>query len=186
MRHFARESMKTGNGLSSRGHCGRLFQLSERPARSLVHIGRTLERKLLQVSVLLCLAGAVGLCWPAISQLRSTAWVSSAEASIDPPISRRQRFSRRHGKAEAGIVKLDPFSNSTYAPSVKARLMAKVRTRLGREIPANTVARAWSRLQKKSAQRGRAARNMRPPTETEPEAFRPACITRGRSTVRRG
>ncbi len=54
-------------------------------------------------------------------------------------------------------MKLDPFSNSTYAPSVKARMMAKVRTRLGREIPASTTARAWSRLQKRSAQRGRAA-----------------------------
>ena len=54
-------------------------------------------------------------------------------------------------------MKLDPFSSSTYAPSVKPRVMAKVRTRLGREFPASTTARAWSRLQKRSAQRGRAA-----------------------------
>ena len=117
-----------------------------------------LERNLLHVSVLLCLAGSAGLCWPVISQLRSTVWVSSAEASIDPPISRCQRFSRCHGKAEVGIVKLDPFSSSTYAPSVKPRVMAKVRrTRLGRENAASTTAHAWSRLQKRSAQRGRVA-----------------------------
>jgi hypothetical protein len=148
---------KANSGTSSRGHRGRLFRLGDRPARCLVHIGGSLERKLLHVSVLLCLAGSAGLCWPVISQLRSAVWVSSAEASINPPISRCQRFSRCHGKAEVGIVKLDPFSSSTYAPSVKPRVMAKVRTRLGREIPASTTARAWNRLQKRSAQRGRAA-----------------------------
>jgi hypothetical protein len=83
--------------------------------------------------------------------------MSSAEASIDPPVSRCQRFSRCHGKAEVGIVKVDPFSSSTYAPSVKTRVMARVRTRLGRESAASTTARTWSRLQKKNAQRGRAA-----------------------------
>ena len=83
--------------------------------------------------------------------------VSSAEASIDPPVSRCLRFSRCHGKAEAGIVKLDPFSKSTYAPSAKPRVMTKVRTRPGREIHANTTARVWSRLRKRNAQRGRAA-----------------------------
>ena len=128
---------KANSGTSSRGRRGRLFRLGDRPARCLVHIGGTLERKLLHVSVLLCLAGSADLCWPVISQLRSTVWVSSADASIDPPISRCQRFSRCHDKAEVGIVKLDPFSSSTYA-------MAKVRTRLGREIPASTTARAWS------------------------------------------
>jgi len=55
------------------------------------------------------------------------------------------------------MVKLDPFSSSTYAPAAKPRVMAKVRTRLGREIAPSTTARAWSRLQKRSAQRGRAA-----------------------------
>jgi hypothetical protein len=83
--------------------------------------------------------------------------MSSAEASIDPPVSRCQRFSRCHGKAEVGIVKVDPFSSSTYAPSVKTRVMARVRTRLARESAASTTARTWSRLQKKNAQRGRAA-----------------------------
>ena len=54
-------------------------------------------------------------------------------------------------------MKLDPFSSSTYAPSVKPRVMAKSRTRLGRESHAGTIARAWSRLPKRSAERGRAA-----------------------------
>jgi len=53
-------------------------------------------------------------------------------------------------------VKLDPFSSSTYAPSVKPRVLGKVRTRLGRENAASPRARTWSRLQKRSAQRGRA------------------------------
>ena len=147
---------KTSSGTSSRGRGGRPFQLSERPARYLIHIGGALERKLLHVSVLLCLAGSVGLCWPVISNLRPAEWVSSAEASIDPPVSRCLRFSRCHGKAEAGIVKLDPFSSSTYAPSVKPRVLGKVRTRLGRENAVSPRARTWSRLQKRSAQRGRA------------------------------
>jgi hypothetical protein len=147
---------KTSSTTPSRGYCGRLFRLNEGSARSLVHIGDVLERKLLHVSILLCLAGSAGLCWPVVSQLRSTMWVSSAEASIDPPVSRCQRFSRCHGKAEAGIVKLDPFSSSTYAPSVKPRVMAKVHKRFGRESPASTVTRASSRLPK-SAERGRAA-----------------------------
>ena len=141
---------KTSNETSSRGHRGRLFQLSERSARCLVHIGGALERKLLHVSALFCLAGSVGLCWPVISQLPSTVWVSSAEASIAPPIFGCQRFSRCRGKVEVGIVKLDPFSSLTYAPSVKPRVVANVRTRLSREIPATTV-RTWSRLQKRSA-----------------------------------
>ncbi len=148
---------KTSSATASRGHCGGLFQLSERPARCLVYIGDTLERKLLHLSVLLCLVGSVGLCWPVISQLRSAVFVSSAEASIDPPISRCQRFSRCRGKAEVETVKLDPFTSSTYAPSVKPRVIAKWRTRLGRESPASMMARAWSRLQKRGAERGRAA-----------------------------
>ena len=148
---------KADSGTSSRGRRGRSFRLGDGPARSFVHIGGMLERKLLHVSVLLCLAGSAGLCWSAISQLRSMVGVSSAEASIDPPVSRCLRFSRCHGKAEAGIVKLDPFSKSTYAPSAKPRVMTKVRTRPGREIHANTTARVWSRLRKRNAQRGRAA-----------------------------
>jgi hypothetical protein len=54
-------------------------------------------------------------------------------------------------------VNLDPFTSSTYAPSVKLRVMAKVRTRLGREIPASPTVRTWSRSQKRSAERDRAA-----------------------------
>jgi hypothetical protein len=139
--------------MSSPAYCGRLFQISGRPARCLVQVGRTLDRKLLQVSVLLCLAGFVGLCWPVISKLRPTAWVSSAaEASINPPVSRCLRFSRCHGKAEAGAVKLDPFSRSTYAPSAKPRALSKMRTRIGRASP---VARAWNRSHKKTAERAR-------------------------------
>ncbi len=53
-------------------------------------------------------------------------------------------------------MKHDPFSKSTYAPS-KPRVMAKARTRPGREVHASTTGRAWSRLKKRSAQRGRAA-----------------------------
>jgi hypothetical protein len=83
--------------------------------------------------------------------------VSSAEASIDPPVSRCQRFSRCRGKAEVEIVKLDPFSSATYTPSIKSRAIAKLRTRLGRESPVSPMARAWSRLQKRGAERGRAA-----------------------------
>jgi hypothetical protein len=148
---------KSGTGISARAHRGRLFDLSGSPARCLVHIGDKLERKLLHVSVLLCLAGSLGLCWPVIAQLRSTLWVSSAEASIDPPVSRCQRFSRCHGKAEIGVVKLDPFSSTTYAPSVKPHVIARVRTHLGRESAAGPMARTWSRLHKRSADRGRAA-----------------------------
>jgi hypothetical protein len=54
-------------------------------------------------------------------------------------------------------VKADPFNSSTYAPSIKPHVTAKVRTRLGRQIPASPTARASSRLQKRSAERGRAA-----------------------------
>ena len=155
---YKKPSKQTSKRTSSCAHSGRSFSLSEKPARCLVRIGRTLDRKLLQVSVLLCLAGSVGLCWPAISKMRPTAWVSSAaEASINPPVSRCLRFSRCHGKAEAGAVKLDPFSSSTYAPSVKPRLLGKVRTRAGRGALANPAARAWSRSQKKHAERSRAA-----------------------------
>ena len=162
-RHFAANTAfrpgikKTSSASPSRRQCDRLFQLGKRVARCLVRIGGMPERKLLHVSVFLCLVGSAGMCWPLISQLRSAVLVSSAEASIDPPVSRCLRFSRCHGKAEAGIVKLDPFSKSTYASSAKPRVMAKVRTRPGREIHANTTARAWSRLQKRSAQRGRDA-----------------------------
>jgi hypothetical protein len=162
-RHFAANTAfrpgikKTSNASPSRAYCGRLFQLGERVARCLVHIGGMPERKLLHVSVFLCLVGSAGMCWPLVSQLRSAVLVSSAEASIDPPISRCLRFSRCHGKAQVGIVKLDPFSNSTYAPSVKPRATARLRTRLGRETPASRIARISSRLQKRSAQRGRAA-----------------------------
>ena len=54
-------------------------------------------------------------------------------------------------------MNLDPFTSSTYAPAVKLRVMAKVRTRLGREIPASPTVRTWSRSQKRSAERDRAA-----------------------------
>jgi hypothetical protein len=126
-------------------------------AQCLTHGVRALDRKLLHVSVLLCLIGAVGLCWPVIRQVRLTVWVSSAEASIDPPVSRCQRFSRCHGKAEIGIVKQDPFSSSTYAPSVKPRATAKVRTHVGREGAVSRTVRTSGRSQKRSAERGRAA-----------------------------
>ena len=103
---------------------------------SVIHLGRPLDRRLLQVSVRMCLAEAVGLCWPAISKLRPAAWVSStAEASINPPVSRCLRFSRCHGKGEASALKFDPFSSSTYAPSGKPRVLGKVRTRAGRTPP---------------------------------------------------
>ncbi len=106
----------------------------------------------------MCLAGSVGLGWPVISKLRPTAWVSSAaEASINPPVSRCLRFSRCHGKAEAGAVKLDPFSSSTYAPSARPRALGKVRTRVGRGGTASPTARTWSRSQKKHAERRHAA-----------------------------
>lgn len=145
---------KADSGTSSRENRGR--SVGDRPARCFARMGGMLERKLLHVSVLLCVAGTVGLCWPAVSQLRSMVGFSSAEASINPPVSRCLRFSRCHGKAEAGLVKHDPFSKSTYAPS-KPRVMAKARTRPGREVHASTTGRAWSRLKKRSAQRGRAA-----------------------------
>ena len=172
---------KTRSGPSSRGgRCGRLFQLSEKPARCLVHIGNTLERRLLHVSVLLCLAGSAGLCWPVISQFRSTVWVSSAEASIDPPVSRCLRFSRCHGKAEVGMVKLDPFSSSTYAPAAKPRVMAKVRTRAWpRDRPKRDGACMEPIAEKERAARSRGGETRGQPTETEPEASRPACVTRG-------
>jgi hypothetical protein len=148
---------KRSKGTSSCGHSGRVFPLSRRLAGCLTRVGCTLEGKLLHISVLLCLVGSVGLCWPVISQLRSMGWVSSAEASIDPPVSRCQRFSRCHGKGEAGIAKLDPFNTSTYAPSVTPRVIAKARTRVGRGGPANPMARTSSRSKKRSAERGRAA-----------------------------
>jgi hypothetical protein len=122
-----------------------------------VNIGGILERKLLHISAVLVLVGCVGLCWPVISRLRSVIVVSSAEASINPPISRCQRFSRCRGKAEAEFVKMDPFSSSTYAPSGKPREVAKSRAHHSREIPAKTTARTVSRSQKRSAEPGRAA-----------------------------
>ena len=111
------------------------------------------------MSVLLCLAGSAGLCWPVIASLRPTEWVSSAaEASINPPVSRCLRFSRCHGKAEAGAVRLrDPFSNATYAPSAKPRALGKLRTRVGHGGAASPTARTASRSQKKTAERRRAA-----------------------------
>jgi hypothetical protein len=149
---------KVSKQTSSRAHGGRSFELSRSSARYLVHIGRTLDRKLLQVSVLLCLAGSVSLCWPAISKLRPIEWVSSAaEASINPPVSRCLRFSRCHGKAEGGPMKLDPFSGATYAPSIRPHVAAKVRSHVGRASPAGPPARALSRSQKRIAERGRAA-----------------------------
>ena len=54
-------------------------------------------------------------------------------------------------------MKADPFNSSTYAPSVKARVMAKARIRLGREHLASSTARGWSRSHKRIAERGRAA-----------------------------
>ena len=149
---------KVSEPTSSGAHASRSCQRGGRPARYLVHMGRTLDRKLLQVSVILCLAGSVGLCWPAISKLRPTEWVSSAaEASINPPVSRCLRFSRCHGKAEGGPVRLDPFSSSTYAPSIRPRVAAKVRGRVGRASPAGMTARSLNRSQKRIADRGRAA-----------------------------
>ena len=124
---------------------------------SVIHLGRPLDRRLLQVSVRMCLAEAVGLCWPAIGKLRPAAWVSStAEASINPPVSRCLRFSRCHGKGEASALKFDPFSSSTYAPSGKPRVLGKARTRAGRAAAASPVARTGSRSQKKHAERPRA------------------------------
>jgi hypothetical protein len=54
-------------------------------------------------------------------------------------------------------VKVDPFSSSTYAPSIKPRLMAKVRTRLGRGSAPSSMARASSRLHKRAVERRGAA-----------------------------
>ena len=181
-------SKQTSKRTSSRAHSGRPFQLSERPARCLVHIGRTLDRKLLQVSVLLCLAGSVGLCWPAISKMRPTAWVSSAaEASINPPVSRCLRFSRCHGKAEAGAVKLDPFSSSTYAPSVKPRVTGQgAHAHRPRRPRKPGGARMEPVAKEARGAQSRGGETCSRSTETEPEAFRPAGIARGRSTARRG
>src|SRR5262249_56653719 len=76
--------------------------------------------------------------------------------AITPPVSRCLRFSRCHGKAEAGAVKHDPFSSATYAPSGKPRVLGKARTRAGRGGAAGPMARTWSRSQKKHAERTRA------------------------------
>jgi hypothetical protein len=152
-------SKQTSKRTSSRAHSGRPFQLSERPARCLVRIGRTLDRKLLQVSVLLCLAGSVGLCWPAISKMRPTAWVSSAaEASINPPVSRCLRFSRCHGKAEAGAVKLDRHTHPRSSRVYWARC-----ARASAAAPSQTRRRAHGAGRKRSTRSAVARRrNMQP------------------------
>jgi hypothetical protein len=97
---FPRLIKKTSFVAASRSHCSRIFQLSEKPAQCLVHIGDRLERKLLHISAALFLIGSVGWCWPVISQFRPPILVSPAEASIHPHISHCQHFSRCRGKAD--------------------------------------------------------------------------------------
>jgi hypothetical protein len=75
--------------------------------------------------------------------------ISSAEASIAPSVSGCLRFGRCHGKAEAGFVKPDPCSTSAYAPSVKARAMAKTRPQVARGRLASSTAHPSSRSKKR-------------------------------------
>jgi hypothetical protein len=152
-----RPRKKSNEGLPAEP-CDRLSQLKACLAKSSLQIKDSLERELLHVSVLLCLVGSVGLCWPIIKQLPLPTWVSSAEASVNPPVSRCQRFSRCHGKAEGGLIKPDPFNGATYAPSVKVHATTDVRSHSGRERLPSPAGHAWSRSKKKSTERARPLR----------------------------
>ena len=127
------------------------------PSKKTVRCPDGLKRKLPPAfSAILLFVGSVGWCWPVFSELRSAVLVSPAEASIHPHISHCQRLNRCRGKASSEIGKLDPFSSSAYAPSANPHVTG---TGLGRETPARIVAREWSSLQTRVAERGRAPAN---------------------------
>jgi hypothetical protein len=125
-----------------------------------------LERKLLHISVVLCLVGSIGFCWPVIKHMRPTLWISSAEASIALPVSHCPRLSGCHGKAEAALVRPPPSGTSIYAPSAKARAKAKIGSQIARERLKGSTALPSSRSKTKSAERvgavHRPTRQLRP------------------------
>ena len=149
---------KTRSGPSSRGgRCGRLFQLSEKSARCLVHIGNTLERRLLHVSVLLCLVGSVGWCWPVISEFRSryrcrrpkhqfTHWflLSSFKS-----VSGKSRFRNR---------KIGSLQQRDLRTLSRSACDAEVGHKAGSQDPARIVARERSGAHTRFARRSAAAR----------------------------
>ena len=127
------------------------------PSKKTVRCPDGLKRKLPPAfSAILLFVGSVGWCWPALSELRSAVLVSPTEASIHPDISHCQRLNRCRGKASSKIGKLDPFSSSAYAPSANPHVIGTGR---GRETPARILAREWSSLQTRVAERGRAPAN---------------------------
>ena len=141
----------------SRSHfeAGRVrFQPGKKPAKKPARCLDGLKRKLPSAfSAILLFVGSVGWCWPVFSELRSAVLVSPAEASIHRHISHCQRLNRCRGKGDFEIGKLDPFRSSTYAPSANPHVTG---TGLGRESPARIVAREWSSLEQRAAERGRA------------------------------
>jgi hypothetical protein len=82
--------------------------------------------------------------------------VSPAEASIHSHLSHCQRLNRCRGKAHSKNGKLDSFSSSAHAPTANPHVTG---TGLSRETPAKIVAREWSSLQTRVAERGRAPAN---------------------------
>ena len=73
-------------------------------------------------------------------------------------------------------MKLDPFSSSTYAPSVKLAFTGQgARTRVGPRRPRKPDGARMEPVAKEArGAQSRGGRNMRGrSTETEPEAFRP-------------
>lgn len=132
-------------------------------------------------SAILLFVSSVGWCWPVFSELRSAVFVSPAEASIQPHISHCQRLNRCRGKAGSETGKLDPSSSSTHAPSANPHVTG---TGLGRETLARIVAREWSSLQTRVAERGRAPVNAAKEPKPDLKFSGPACVARTRRTAR--
>ncbi len=123
------------------------LQPSRKPARRLSDLRDGLEQRLLHISAILFFVGSVGWCWLVFSEFRTPILVSPAEATYSAASG---------GKADYEVGKLDPFSSSTYARGNDPRTTGSLGTNLGGESPASIVAREWSRLQPRVAERVRA------------------------------
>ncbi len=152
------------------------MRTGQKPAKRLSELRDGLERRLLHISAILFFVGSVGWCWLVFSEFRTPILVSPAEATY---------AAGAVGKADSEIADLDPFSSSTYARTIDPRVTGSLSASLGNaslgnaslgnanlgnanlgnpslgdESPARIVAREWSRLQtrvaEKVADRGRA------------------------------
>jgi hypothetical protein len=123
------------------------LQPSRKPARRLSDLRDGLEQRLLHISAILFFVGSVGWCWLVFSEFRTPILVSPAEATYSAASG---------GKADYEVGKLDPFSSSTYARGNDPRTTGSLGTNLGGESPASIVAREWSHLQPRVAERVRA------------------------------